>query len=677
MAQFSRRAALFGIAALAAGKNASAQTPEMQTPQNPAASAEPGKPTYKAVPPPGIVISDADRKELAGGVAALDKILADLQAALPKTHPALLRYLPDAQIFRNSVYYALTYDEFFSVKEVETARDFLKQGRSRAEQLQNGNAPWINETGLQVFGYVSQIDKSIQPYGILVPPEWKAGDGEKRRLDFFLHGRGDTLNEIAFIAGRQKSRGEFSPPNTFVLQPYGRFCNANRYAGEVDLLEALADAKSRYAIDSDRIIVRGFSMGGAACWQFATHYADKWAAAAPGAGFTDTATYTNAFAPGKPKPTEWEQKLWAWYDPVDYAANLAQVPVVACSGQVDKQKQAADNMVEAAKKEGITFPYVIGKDAGHKYTPDAKAEINALLDTYAKKGRQIPKQINFTTYTLRYNKMFWLTVEGLEKHWERARVKGGVSDDNKTLSLTTENVSRLRLDPAFAPAQTIILDKQIVSKNGAKAGLFEKLGGQWLPVAYAPEAEGEVLEKRPGLQGPIDDAFCAPFLMVRGTGTPLNPQVEAWTTGEMAHALREYRKMFRAEARVMNDTKVTDADMRRHHLILWGDPRSNAVLAKIADKLPVTWDANGVHVRDKTYPVETTVPVLVFPNLLAPSRYVVINSGHTFREGHYSSNALQTPKLPDWAIVDITTPPTAFAPGRIADAGFFDEEWQL
>jgi hypothetical protein len=36
---------------------------------------------------------------------------------------------------------------------------------------------------------------------------------------------------------------------------------------------------------------------------------------------------------------------------------------------------------------------------------------------------------------------------------------------------------------------------------------------------------------------------------------------------------------------------------------------------------------------------------------------------------------LQTPKLPDWAIVDITVPPSAQWPGQVNAAGFFDEGW--
>jgi len=41
------------------------------------------------------------------------------------------------------------------------------------------------------------------------------------------------------------------------------------------------------------------------------------------------------------------------------------------------------------------------------------------------------------------------------------------------------------------------------------------------------------------------------------------------------------------------------------------------------------------------------------------------------------TNSLQTPKLPDWAIVDTTVPPDDKFPGKIVDAGFFDEQWRF
>ena len=71
------------------------------------------------------------------------------------------------------------------------------------------------------------------------------------------------------------------------------------------------------------------------------------------------------------------------------------------------------------------------------------------------------------------------------------------------------------------------------------------------------------------------------------------------------------------------------------------------------------------------------VPALIYPLPSGDPHYVVLNSGLTFREGHDRTNSQQNPKLPDWAIIDITQPPDAESPGRIHDADFFDEQWQL
>ncbi|MEX0670748.1 MAG: hypothetical protein WD060_09860 [Pirellulales bacterium] len=53
--------------------------------------------------------------------------------------------------------------------------------------------------------------------------------------------------------------------------PYGRYSNAFKFAGEVDVLEAIAHVKTLFPIDEQRIVIRGLSMGGAGCWQFAVH----------------------------------------------------------------------------------------------------------------------------------------------------------------------------------------------------------------------------------------------------------------------------------------------------------------------------------------------------------------------------------------------------------------------
>jgi pimeloyl-ACP methyl ester carboxylesterase len=604
----------------------------------------------KQIPPPGVPIPAADRAELEAGVRQLG---AEIEALKPK-HADLLA---DVQIYHKAVDWALRHDEFFNVKEVGAARDLLKVGLERAKQLAEGKPAWATSVGLVPRGYVSKIDGSVQPYGLVVPPTYKPGSDHKHRLDFWLHGRGETLSELSFINGRQKSTGEFAPADTIVLHLYGRFCNASKFAGEVDLFEALDSVKKRYPIDENRLVVRGFSMGGASTWHIAVHHAGLWAAANPGAGFAETPTYAG-ISQESVKDTPWQATLWHWYNATDYAANLFNCPVVAYSGEKDKQKQAADIMAKAMKDEGLDLIHVIGPNTEHRYEPEAKKEVARRIDEFAAKGSDPnPPKIRFTTWTLRYNQMKWLTVEGLEKHWERATVDADKSDG--IVKVTTKNVSALRLGTGWRQAE---IDGQTVYGG---APLVRKVDGKWTGAGG-----GDGLAKRHGLQGPIDDAFLDSFFLVIPTGKPMHEKTGAWVAAEQARAIDMWRRFFRGDARVVRDSAVTPDMIASSNLVFWGDPQSNKLLEGVVEKLPLKWTPKEITVGSQKYASESHVPVLVYPNPLNPKRYVVLNSGFTFQDQAPASNSRHVPMLPDWAVLDV-------ASRKVVAADFFGEKWEL
>jgi hypothetical protein len=636
----------------------------------------------KRTPPAGKAISADDRKALTEDKDNLGQEIEQLKSSLKGKH---LDLLPDVQIFFNAVHYALMYDEFFNVKETATARKLLKEGHERVKALASGQAPWTTATGLVVRGYVSRIDGSVQPYGLVVPATFKAGADHRHRLDLWYHGRGETLNEISFLNGRMTSPGEFTPLDTIVLHLYGRYCNANHFAGEIDTLEALDSVKRNYPIDDNRILVRGFSMGGASTWNFAVHYTDLWAAAAPGAGFSESPKFLKLQVDKLP---DYERKLLHMYDCIDWAANLSQLPVVAYSGEIDGQKQAADIMATAMAKEGLKLTHVIGPKTGHSYEKNAKVEINRLVDAHAAQGRNpLPKKIRFVTYTLRYPKMFWVHVDGMGRHWEEARVEAEIVNDD-AVKVVTKNVAALTLnmpaglcplDPARTPQVQIdgqTVNARPVLKDRSWVSHFRKGEGGW---SLAPNADDGTLHKKPFLQGPIDDAFMDRFLMVRPTGTAYHEKVGDWTKTEMAHAIEHWRRQFRGEALQKNDSEVDDADIASSHLVLWGDPSSNKLLARIMTlgKLPLTWTAGRIQFAGKEYAGDHHSVAMIFPNPLNPKKYVVLNSGFTFREFDYLNNARQIPKLADYAVLDVSIPADAYRPAGIVAGGFFNERWEV
>ena len=442
----------------------------------------------RPIPPKGIALAEADRIALQTEVDQLGRDIDALQDAL-KDKPRLLELLPDVQIFHQAASTALTHDEFFDPKDVAAAKDLLKEGKQRAGDLREGKVPWNSATGLVVRGYVSKIDGSVQPYGLVVPASYATQSPHRFRLDVWCHGRGETLSEVSFLKQRLTSPGEFTPANAFVLHPYGRYCNANKFAGEIDLFEALDDVRKHYPIDDDRLVMRGFSMGGAACWQFAVHYPSLWVAAAPGAGFAETADFLKVFQNEAVQPPWYEQKLWRLYDCTEYAANLFNLPTIAYSGEKDKQKQAADVMAKALADEGLDMVHVIGADAGHHYTPDARAEINRRLDSVADAGRDpVPAKVVFTTWTLHYNRSFWVQVDGLARHWERARVEADLLGyQGLGPKIQTSNVTGLTLT---IPSGLCPLDARKNPEVQIDGDVIEAPKPLYRPIVDRPFPEG-------------------------------------------------------------------------------------------------------------------------------------------------------------------------------------------
>lgn len=639
----------------------------------------------RRIPQPGITVSLADREVLETGLGELQNAID----ALKKSQDSWIQDLiPDVQIYQKAVHDALKYEEFFDRKDVPKAKGLLEEGRRRAEQLGQHSAPWTEQTGLVVRGYVSRIDGSVQPYGLVIPESKRGDKRPEYRLDIWFHGRGETLSEVNFLDERRRQPGQFTPADTIVLHPYGRYCNAFKFAGEVDVLEALESVKARYRIDEDRVAVRGFSMGGAAVWQFAVHYPDRWFAANPGAGFAETPQFLKLFQKESLTPSWYEQALWHLYDCTDYAVNLIACPTVAYSGELDSQKQAADVMAEALKAEGVELVHVIGPETKHAYHPDAKREVERRMASLAAHGRQpFPAEITFVTYTLKYNRMHWLTIDGLGEHWKRARVQASLA--GQEVVVETENVDSLSLEfppgsapfKINAPVQVAIdgvkLDGGRPLSDRSWLCRLERNGEAWKVSTRSDHDRPQEPVKRHDLQGPIDDAFMDSFIFVMPTGAGINPRFDEWASREAARAVEHWRRQFRGEPRVKDDTAITDADIASANLILWGDRSSNAILARVADRLPIGWDQEKIKAGGREFSSKQHALISISPNPLNPRRYVVLNSGFTYREYDYLNNARQVPKLPDWAVINLETPPDAQRPGAVVLADFYNERWEL
>ncbi|MFM2216919.1 MAG: hypothetical protein RL240_1237 [Planctomycetota bacterium] len=673
----------------------------------------------RPIPPLGIEVPAEVRESLVQGLASLQQAVEELRK---DKHPRVQAYLPDVEIFSRAVEIALNENGFFETADFDRAKELIAEGLRRSQAISNEQFKtgvpvpyWASldlATGrLTVRGFRSKLDGSVQPYGVV------AGSGAASgRADVWCRGRSEKGLELQFLSTRMKSRDPIPSDGVLMIHPFGRYCNANKLAGEIDTIEAIEHAVGQYSIDPQRIAIRGFSMGGAAAWHLAVHYPDRWFAATPGAGFSETPEFLKVFQSEELKPYWFEEKLWQLYDCPVWVRNIRMLPTIAYSGEIDKQKQAADIMAHSSwnlpKEDRFELTHIVAPNTAHSISAEAKQEIERrlkLLDP-GSEPTELPTDFTLTTTTLRYNRAHWISIDALKEHWVPTSIRVNTSLYlDKKLTGTQSFGIRVEPDPgvtqftidlpvkAWEPAPVMHVEifqggnqvgEEYVKRSSDRSfrATFRADGSKWTLVSPV-EVPSKGLRKRAGLQGPIDDALLGPFLFVRPSAQGWHSETDQWVQSEFDRAVKEWHRQMRGDVRIKTSEELTASDIQNFNLILWGDPKSNPTIAKVLNvdgvlsgegKLPIEWSEDSVAIgQNAKRSSKGHIPLLVYPNPLAPTRYVVFNSSFTYREYDYLNNARQVPKLPDWAVIDLATPPNGRWPGGIAEADFFDESWQV
>jgi Prolyl oligopeptidase family len=626
-------------------------------------------------------LAESKRQSLADDLAALEKKIT------------ISRDTVDAAIFAKGLAWALKYDGEFTPADAALLENGILRGNERATAAAAKTYPWKARRGKVALGYRSRIDGSVQPYGLIIPKDYDPA--KPMRLDVVLHGstRPMGISELRFMARFDEGDGENpSPPEApFIeLHPLGRVENCYRWAGETDVFEAIADVRKRYSIDKDRIVLRGMSMGASGTWHLGLKHPDFFVALGPYCGYVDTHKFSETPLDNFVKigllPEHQELGLHM-LDSVDYAANAGIVPAIACMGEKDIFFQAHVIMGEAMRKEGLTMVNLISPGTGHVIDPVTHAEQMKRIGVYADKGidRQ-PTELRFVTWTLKYSRCHWLQVLGLEKHYSRAEISARRKDDVVEID-ESKNITRFaimtgdlpRLPKLIRVGQTELMLPASITEKTSPGIVLARRGAAW-------EVAGELGRiplsgKRPGITGPIDDAFTEPFLVVHGTGKPWNDSVNNYALESRNRFAEEWRHYFRGQVPIKADTEVTPEDVRSKNLILFGDPGSNSWIAKTLPKLPLKWTPEKLTLGGHDYPAANHVPALIAPSPLpgGEQRYIVLNSGHTFRAAELSKvNYLLFPRWGDWAVLRIDPKRDAapHAEEQVLRAGYFDEDFR-
>lgn len=636
-------------------------------------------------------LTEAERAEILTELQPLQARLDAVRAA-PKSNADRWQ---DAQIFLKGVVWALDFGPVNDANSREQLKRGLRRARERIESLEAGQQPWVNRRGVSARGYLSAVDSTVHPYAVYVPASYDPA--VPMRLDVVLHGSTPAVGVCEMQFANNSDGGDSDDPSRFKadfieLHPLGRVGeNAYRFEGETDVDEAIEAVCRDYRVDRSRIVLRGGSLGGVGTWQLGLKRPDRYVALGPAAGPVDTIVFANSpwehFVRLDPL-TAWQETMLHLVDAIDYTANASMVRVVAVMGDQDPYYGSHLLIEKAFAQEGIPFVGIVDHGAGHSVTAKVMQEQLDLLGQYAAQGRDpFPKQVRFVTWTLKFSRCNWIEVLGLEKHYQRAEIEASIAADGSINVKQPRNITRFAIHPPAlqSPGVGVTVAGTRIDLGAAATGtdlpvVIERREGAWTCAGTLDQVN--LTGKRPGLQGPIDDAFATRFLCVRGTGQAWNPAVGAWADANLRRFADEWRRYYRGYLPVKNDSDVTEDDVRGSNLILFGDPGSNPWIRKILPRLPIQWTRDTLELGSERHSAADHGLQLIYANPLpgAEGRYVVLNSGHTYHASELRFSYMVFPRLGDWAILKVgqnpPDAPAATVAETVLNSGFFGEAWE-
>jgi hypothetical protein len=673
-----RLAATAAFATLALGLALRHMIAQQPDPAPPVAPLPPlgGRGPARATPPPPVKPKPEDLANIKEKTEQIEALVKDLRGA--RANPELLG---DVEVYAKAGRMLLEFPDMFGTQAaIDHSFLILDQGIERARQLRSNEPQW-NQGKKQIHAYYSEIDGAALPYGVTLPEKYDPA--KPTRLYVWLHGRQNNTTEAEFIYGFLNPRPPGNAPvadqGQIQLDCFGRINGAGwHWAGEMDVFESIAAVKKRFNIDDKRVILRGFSQGGEGAWHISLHHPDRFAAAEIGAGTVSRRAQQPGLEPYQ------LATLRIWENLSEWALNIYNLPLAGHDGeqdpgqlesslraraQLEKEGFPSEGDPDYLRSKGAPGLWMVSKDTGHGTSPLVRQRLDLFLKEWGDKGQSSPDHIRFVTYTTRYNRDYWISVDGLDKHYERADVDAQRTDGGVSYDIKTKNVARLVLRETEHAKKIKIDGQDLKVKSGAEITLGRD-GSTW-KVDRSGRASG--LHKTHALQGPIDDAFLDPFLLVRPTGAPWSEEVNQQALRSLARFDRLWARFFRGHPYVKDDKDVTEADLAKYHIVLFGDPGSNKWIAKLNGKLPIKWSKDAVAIGAKSFPAKESFPALIYPNPLNPAKYVVLNTGLTIEDRGYNGD-YGTPLWGDYAIVK------AKAGSDVPDlltAGLFDEHWRL
>lgn len=510
-----------------------------------------------------------------------------------------------------------------------------------ADRLAAGEDPFAGRTGFMFKAYRSELDGRLQPYGLYLPTDFDPQ--QSYPLVVMLHGYGGNPEEaMQAVFGRG---GAYQDQGFIVATPYNRdnIGYANQL-GEEDVWRVIQDVQQTCRIDDNRLYLTGHSMGGGGTLHLGMLHADRFAAIAA---------------------------VSTWSD-LRHAENALNLPIKLCHGAADPlfSIEFPRTLFKRLKELGYRVEYEGYLDVGHNAGDQAYRD-GRIFSWFSQFVRDpYPRRVlHTTTNPTCYGQSYWTRMEVLTEPYVFGQLEAQVEEGNH-IAVKTKNLSRFSL---ALSSGLVAMDQPVeVVVDGVSC------------FASVPPADGSLSFARSGDRFARTHEAWRPALVPGGGLAELRSgwhifvygtqgsQEETAAAQQAAERLAEVNIGIAGDNErvditfpVKADTALTGEDLARANLILFGTPRTNVMLARIARALPVEFGDQQLVLAGETFAAEDLLLLMIHPNPLQPDRYVglVAPLGTTA----YAALSGDFGGMPDYVLLR--------PDGSAARQGRFDRNW--
>ncbi len=480
---------------------------------------------------------------------------------------------------------------------------------------QAGQTGGVRSRGFVRLAYFDEVDDSPQFCRAYLPTGYTPD--RKWPLIVNLHGYyAENPPYVGWWDADRRYDGAADLGAAIVIHPMGRYNTSYRGIGDADVLRCIGLAKSRFAVDEDRVYLTGYSMGGGGTWHVGTRHSDLFAALGPYYGGWDYHVWLDR--EDIARMTERERFLAEAESSFAQADQLLNVPVWVMHGDADTlvEPDQSRYVVRMLQRWGYDIRYQEVPGRGH----EALGTEDALYAWFLEHERDPnPRRVRVRSADLEAASAYWVRIGQREDPFVFINADVELVGPN-TIRLDTDNALEVTLSPAGALVdRTKPLD---VTWNGADVRSVQ-LDPEGEVTLRAEGYQPSGVVKTPRIEGPVGDVQTTPFAIVIGTTSP-DPMMRRLCRKYAESAVGDWQRRQHATPRVFADSEITEEDMRKCSLILFGGPDENLVTKKLIGDLPLRISPDEIVVDGRAFPARDAALKLVYPNPLDPERYVSV-----------------------------------------------------